>query len=124
MVNTETRLFTFFVVKDGEAVCSWEKKTRPGDDYGSVHQLLIAKFMLKLKNAGKTSRTAMYNLNPIPYEYAVKVTNRFKRLDLVNSVIEELWAEVHNTVQEAANKAIPKKKKSKKAKRLSQGALK
>ena len=54
----------------------------------------------------------------------MEVTNRFKRLDLVNSVLEELWAEVHNTVQEAANKAIPKKKKSKKAKRLSQGALK
>ena len=114
---------TFFVVKDGEAVCS-QKKARPVADCGSVHQLLIAKFMLKLKNAGKTSRTAMYNLNPIPYDYAVKVTNRFKRLDLVNSVIEELWAEVHNTVQEAVNKAISKKKKSKKAKRLSQGALK
>ena len=80
--------------------------------------------MLKLKNAGKTSRTARYNLNPIPYEYAVKVTNRFKRLDLVNSVVEALWAEVHNTVQEAVNKAIPKKKKNKKAKSLSQEDLK
>ena len=80
--------------------------------------------MLKLKNAGKTSRTARYNLNPIPYEYAVEVTNRFKRLDQVNSVMEALWVEVHNTVQEAVNKAIPKKKKSKKEKRLSQEALK
>ena len=80
--------------------------------------------MLKQKNAGKTSRTARYNLNPIPYEYAVEVTNRFKRLDQVNSVMEALWVEVHNTVQEAVNKAVPKKKKSKKEKRLSQEALK
>ena len=80
--------------------------------------------MLKQKNAGKTSRTARYSLNPIPYEYAVEVTNRFKRLDQVNSVMEALWVEVHNTVQEAVNKAVPKKKKSKKEKRLSQEALK
>ena len=58
----------------------------------------------------KTTRPARYDLIQIPYEYAVEVTNRFKRLDLVNSVVEALWAEVHNTVQEAVNKAIPKKK--------------
>ena len=65
----------------------------------------------------------MSDLNQIPYEYAVEVTNRFKGLGLVNSVPEELWMEVHNIVQEAANKTIPKKKKSKKAKWLSEEAL-
>ena len=84
-------------------------KTRPGADCGSDHQLLIAKFRLKLKRAGKTTRPARYDLNQIPYEYAVQVMNRFKRLDLANSVPEVLWTEVHNTVQEAVNKTIPKK---------------
>ena len=69
---------------------------------------------------GKTTRLAGYNLNQVPYEYAVEVTNRFKGLELVNSVLEELWAEVHNIIQEAVNKTIPKKKKSKKAKWLSE----
>ena len=69
------------------------------------------------------SLPALYKLNPIPYEYAVEVANRFKGLDLVNSVPEELWREDQNTVQETANKTIPKKKKSKKAKWLSEEAL-
>ena len=90
-------------------------KTRPGADCGSDHQLLIAKFRLKLKKAGKTIRPVRYELNQIPSEYIVEETNRFKGLDLVNRVPEELWTAVHNTVQEAANKAIPKKKKRKKA---------
>ena len=72
---------------------------------------------------GKTTRPVRYNLNQIPYEYAVEETNRFKGLDLVNSVPEELWMEVHNIVQEAENKTIPKKKKSKKAKWSSEEAL-
>ena len=98
-------------------------KTRPGANCGSDHQLLIAKLMLKLKKAGKTTSPARYDLNQIPYEYAVEVTNRFKGLGLVNSVPEELWMEVHNIVQEATKKTIPKKKKSKKAKWLSKEAL-
>ena len=69
-------------------------KNKPGTDCGSDHQLLIAKFKLKLKKTKKPTRPASYNLNQIPYEYAVKVTNRFKGLDLVNSVPEELWTEV------------------------------
>ena len=73
-------------------------KTRPGDDCNSDHQLLIPKFRLKLKRVGKTTRPVRYNLNQIPYEYAVEETNRFKGLDLVNSVPEELWMEVHNIV--------------------------
>ena len=76
-----------------------------------------------LKKAGKTTRPARYDLTEIPYEYAVEVTNRFKWLDLVDTVPEELCMEAHNTVQEAANQTIPKKKKNKKVKWLSEEAL-
>ena len=72
---------------------------------------------------GKTTRLARYNLNQIPYKYAVELTDRFKGLDQLNSVPEELWMEVHNIFQEAMNKTIPKKKKRKKAKWLSEEAL-
>ena len=102
---------------------SQSAKTRPGADCGSDYQLLIAKFRLKLKKTRKNTRPARYDLNQIPYEFAVEVTNRFKRLDLGNSVLEELWTEVCNIVQEAANKTITKKKRSKKAKWLSEEAL-
>ena len=84
---------------------------------------MIAKLSLKLKKAGKTTRPTRYDLNQIPYEYAVDVTNRFKGLALVNSMPEELWTEVHNPAQEAVNKTIPKIKTSKKAKWLSEEAL-
>ena len=104
--------------------CIQSAKTRLGADYGSDHQLLIAKFRLKLKKTRKTTRPATYDLNQTPYEYAVKVTNRFKGLDLVNSVLEELWMEVHCVIQEAENKTIPKKKKSKEAKWLSEALKK
>ena len=73
------------------------KKTRPGADCGSDHELLIAKFRLKLKKVEKTTRPLSYDLNQIPYDYTVEVRNRFKGLDRVPN---ELWMEVHNTVQE------------------------
>ena len=73
-------------------------KTRPGADCGSDPELLIAKFRLKLKKLGKTTRTFRYDLNQIPYNYTVKMTNRFKGLDLIDTVPEELWMEVHDTV--------------------------
>ena len=98
-------------------------KTRLGADCGSDHELLIAKFRLKLKKVGKTSRPFRYGLNQIPYDYTVEVTNRFKGLDLIDRVPEELWMEVHDTVQEAVIKTISKKKKCKKAKWLSDEAL-
>ena len=98
-------------------------KTRWGADYGSDHELFIAKFRLKLKKVGKTTRPFRYDLSQIPYEYTVDVTNRFKGLDPVDRVPEELWMEVHNTVQEAMAKIIPKKNKCKKAKWLSEEAL-
>ena len=66
-------------------------KTRQGADCGSDHELLIAKFRLKLKKVGKTTRPFMYDLNQIPYNYTVEVTNRLKGLDLIDRVPEELW---------------------------------
>ena len=98
-------------------------KTRPGADCGSDHEFLITKFRLKLKQAGKTARPFRYDLNQIPYDYTVKVTNSFKGLDLIDRVPEELWMEVHDIVQEAMIKTIPKRKKCKKAKWLSEEAL-
>ena len=71
-------------------------KIRPGADCGSDHDLLIAKFRLKLKKVGKTSRIFRYDLNQIPYDYTVEVRNRFKGLDLIYRVPDELWTEVHD----------------------------
>ena len=85
---------------------------------GSDHKLLIIKFRLKLKNVGKTTRPFRYDLNEIPYDYAVEVRNRFKGLDLIDRVPEKLWTEVCAIVQETGSKTIPKKKKCKKAKWL------
>ena len=76
-----------------------------------------------MKKVGKTARPFRYDLNQIPYDYTVEVRNRLKGLDLTDRVPEELWTEVHDTVQKAVIKTIPKKKKCKKAKRLSDEAL-
>ena len=116
MVSTKIRLIICFAAEDEEA------KTRPGANCGSDHELLIAKFRLKLKQVGKTTRPFRYDLNQIPYEYTVEVTNRFKGLDLIERVPEELWMEVRDIVQEALIKTILKKKKCKKAKWLSEEA--
>ena len=98
-------------------------KKKPGADCGSDHKLLIAKFRLKLKKAGKTTRPFRYDLNQIPYNYTVGVRNRFKGLDLRDRVPEELWMEVHDVVQERGIKTIPKKKKCKEANGLPEEAL-
>ena len=97
-------------------------KTRLGADCGSDHERHIAKFRLKLKKVGKTTRLFSYDLNQIPYDYTVEDTNRFKGLDLIDKVPEELWTEVCNTVQEAVIKTFSQKKKCKRAKRLSEEA--
>ena len=94
-------------------------KTTPGADCGSDHELLIAKFRIKLKKVGKTTRPFRYDLNQIPYDYTVEVRNRFKGLDLIDRVPDELWTEVCDIVQETN----PQKKKCKKAKWLSGEAL-
>ena len=76
-----------------------------------------------MKKVGKTTRPLRYDLNQIPYDYTVEVTNRFKGINLINRVPEELWMEVCDIVQEAVIKTTPKKKKCKKAKCLSEKAL-
>ena len=90
MVNTEIRLIIFFAAKDGEALNSQQKQ-----DWeltvAQDHELLIAKFRLKLKKVGKTTKPFMYDLNQIPDDYTVEVRNRFKRLDLIDRVPDEPW---------------------------------
>ena len=98
-------------------------KNKTGAEYGSDHELLIAKFRLKLKKVGNTTRPLRYDLNQIPYDYTVEVRNVFKGLDPIDRVPDELWTEVHDIVQETGIKTIPKKKKCKKAKWLSEEAL-
>ena len=97
IVKTEIKLILFFAAKDGEALYS-QQKTRLGADCGSDHELLIAKFRLKLKKVWKTTRPFRYDLSQIPYDYTVEVRNRFKGVDLIDRVPAELWIEVHDTV--------------------------
>ena len=97
-------------------------KTRPGADYGSDHQLLIAKFRLKSKKVEKTTRPFRYNLNQIPYNCTVEMTNKFKGLELVDRMPQELWMQICYNVQEAVTKTTPKKKKCKKEKWSSEEA--
>ena len=98
-------------------------KNNTRSDCCSDHELLIAKVRLKLKKVGKTTRPFRYDLNQIPYDYTVEVKNRFKELDLIDRVPDELWTEVPNFVQVTGIKNIPKKKKCKKAKRWPEEAL-
>ena len=92
-------------------------------DCCSDHDPLIAKFRLKVKKVGKTTRTFRYDLNQIPYYFTVELTRRFKGLNLVDRLPEELWTEVHDIVQEAVINTAPQKKKCKKAKWLSEEGL-
>ena len=89
-------------------------KTRPGADCGLDHELLIAKFRLKLKKVEKTTRPFRYDLNQILYDYTVEVRSRFKGLDLINRLPDELWTEVCDIVQETGIKTISMEKKCKK----------
>ena len=122
MVNNKIRLIIFFAAKDGEALYS-QKKIRPGADHGSDHELLIAKFSLKWKKIGKTTGLFRYDLNQMPNDSTVEGTNRFKGLDLIDTVPEELWTEVCDIVWEAVIKTIPKNRKCKKANWLSEETL-
>ena len=89
MVNTKIRLIIFFAAKDGEALYSQQKQDR--ELTGSDHELLIARFRLKLKKLGKTTRPFRYDLNQIPCDYMVEVTNRFKGLDLLECLNKYGW---------------------------------
>ena len=91
-------------------------KNKTGSYCGSDHELLLAKFRLKLKKVGKTARPFRYDVNQIPYDYTGEVTNRFKGLDMIDRMSEKLWTKVCDIVQEAVIKTIPKTKKCKKAK--------
>ena len=109
MVNTEIRLIIFFAVKDGEALYSQQKKKkRPGADCGSDHEFLIAKFRLKLKKVGETTRPFRYDLNQIPNNYTVEVKNRFKGLDLIDRVPDEskmaVWGGLTNSCEKKRSK--------------------
>ena len=122
MVNTEIRLIIFFTTKDGEALYSQQKQ----DQELTVAQIMnsLLPDSVKLKKVGKTTRPFTYDLNQIPYDYTVEVRNRFKGLDLIDRVPDELWMEVHDIVQETGIKTIPMEKKCKKPKWLSGKALK
>ena len=120
MVNTKIRLVIFLAAKDGEALYRQQKQNR---ELTVAHELLIAKFRLKLKKIGKSIRPFRYDVNQIPYDYTVEVRNRFKGLDLIGRVPDELWNEVCDIVQETGIKTIPMEKKCKKAKWLSEEAL-
>ena len=109
MVNTEIRLLIFFAAKDGEALYSQQKQ----DQELTVVQIMnsLTKFRLKLKKVGKTARPFRYDLNQIPFDYTVEMKNRFKGLDLIDRVSDELWTEVRDIVQETGIKTIPMEKK-------------
>ena len=113
MVNTKIRLIMFLCSQRWRSSIQ-STKTRPGADCGSDHELLIAKFRLKLKKVGKPTRPFRYDLNQIPYDYRVEVRNRFKGLDLIDRLPDELWMEVRDIVQETGIKTIPMEKKCKK----------
>ena len=117
MVNTKIRLIIFFEAKDGEVLYSQQKQ----DQELTVAQIMNS--LLPLKKVGKTTRPFRYDLNQIPYDYTVEVRNRFKGLDLIDRVPDELWNEVHDIVQETGIKTIPMEKKCKKEKWLSEEAL-
>ena len=112
MVNIEIRSIISFTQRWRSSIQS--AKTRPGADCSSDHELLIEKFRLKLKKVGKITRPFRYDLNQIPYDYTMEARNRFKGLDLIDSVPDELWMEVRDIVQETGIKTILKKKKCKK----------
>ena len=120
MVNTEIRLIVFFAAEDGEALQSQQKQDQ---------ELTVAQIMNSLlpnsvlKKVRKTTRSFRYDLNQIPYDYTVEMINRYKGLDLIDRVPENLWTEVCDIVQKPVIETIPKKKKCKKAKWLSEEAL-
>ena len=111
MVNTEIRLIIFVAAKDGEALYNQQKQDWELSEARIMNSLL--KNSDNLKNVGKTTRPFRYDLNQIPYDYTVEVRNKFKGLDLIHRVPDELCTEVCDIVQEAVIKTIPKKKKGK-----------
>ena len=120
MVKTEIRLIICFAAKDEEALYSQQKQDQELTVTQKMNSLLPNSDWNWI---GKTARLFRYDLNQIPYDYTVEVRNRLKGLDLIDRVPDELWMELHDIVQEAGIKTIPKKKKCKKAEWLSEEAL-
>ena len=89
-------------------------KTRLGTDSGLDHELVIAQFRFKLKKVGKTTTAFRYDINQIPYDYTVEVRNRFKGLDLIDSVPDEIWTEVHDIYRRQGSRPSPWKRNAKK----------
>ena len=124
LFNMLSRLVITFLPRSKRLLISWlQSPSAVILDCGSNHELLIAKFRLKLKKVGKTTRPFSYDLNQIPNDHTVEVRNRFKGLYLIDRVPDKLWTEVCDIVQETGIKTIPKKKKCKKSKWLSGEAL-
>ena len=115
MVSTKIRLIIILCSQRWRSSIQ-SAETRLGADCGSDHELLIAKFRLKLKKVGKTTRPFKYDLNQIPYDYTVEVRNRFKGLDLIDRVLDELWMEVHEHCTEDRNQDHPQQKEMQKSK--------
>ena len=113
VVNTEIRLIIFFIAKGGDILYHQQKQDLELTVAQSISFLLQNS---DLKKGGKTTWPFRYDLYQIAYNYTVEVTNRSNKLDLIDGVPEELWMEVHNTIQAAVIKTIPKKKKCRKAK--------
>ena len=118
MVNTEIRLIIFFAAKDGEV-----SKNKTGSWLWLRSWTPYCQIQTEIEESGENLRPFRYDLNQIPYDYTVEVRNRFKRLDLIDRVLDELWTEVRYIVQETGIKTIHKKKKCKKAKWLFEEAL-
>ena len=115
MANTEIRLIIFFAAKDGEALYSQQKQDQELTVAQIINSLLPNSDLdLGETKVGETTRPFRYELNQIPYDYTVEVRNRFKGLDLIDRVPEELWNEVHDILQEIGLKTIPKKRNAKK----------
>ena len=123
MVNTEIRLIDYILCSQRWRSSIQSAKTRLGTDCGSDHELLIARIRLKLKKVGKITRPFRYELRQIPNDYPVEVRNRFKGLDLIDRVPDELWTEVRDIVQETGIKTIPMEKKCKESKMAVWGGL-
>ena len=122
MVNTEIRLIIFFAAKDGEALYSQQKQDQELNVAQILNSLLPNSDLIE--KSRETARPFRYDLNQIPYDYTVEVRNRFKDLDLIDRVPDELWNEVSDIVKDTGTKTIPMEKKCKRAKWLSGKALK
>ena len=111
MVNIKIRLIIFYAAKDGEALYS--AKTKLGADCGSDHELLIAKFRLKLKKAGETTRPFRYDLNQIPYDYTLEVKSRFKGLALIEC-LKNYGQRFMTLYRRQGSRSSPRKRNAKK----------